>query len=72
MKWKSRIISGVFMSFLYVSIALIFDYFFDETSYSLNILIFKGLFFGIFMGIGFPYITEKFRIHYYSENRKKH
>ncbi len=60
LNWKYRIISAILIGLLYVGILMIFDYFSDEKLYSLNSLIFQGIFFGVFMGLGFPYVTEKF------------
>jgi hypothetical protein len=60
LSWKYRIISAILTGLLYVGILMIFDYFSDEELYSVNILIFQGIFFGVFMGLGFPYVTEKF------------
>lgn len=60
LNWKYRIISAILIGLLYAGLLMIFDYFSDEKLYSLNSLIFQGLFFGVFMGFGFPYVTEKF------------
>ena len=39
---------------------MMFNYFSDEKLYSLNNLIFQGIYFGILVGLGFPYLIEKF------------
>lgn len=60
LNWKYRIISAILTGLLYVGILMLFDYFSDEKLYSLNSLIFQGIFFGVFIGIGCTYVTEKF------------
>lgn len=67
LNWKYRIISAILIGLLYVGILMIFDYFSDEKLYSLNSLIFQGIFFGVFMGLGFPYVTEKFGTRFTSQ-----
>ena len=59
MNWKYRIISAIGTAVLYIFLLWSFDYFSEEKLYSINGLIFQGVFFGIFSGIGFPYIIEK-------------
>lgn len=60
LNWKQRLVSGLLTGFLYVGVLMLFDYFSVEKLYSLNNLIFQGIFFGVFMGIGFPYVMEKY------------
>ena len=71
LNWKYRIISAILIGLLYVGILMIFDYFSDEKLYSLNSLIFQGIFFGVFMGLGFPYVTEKFGTRFTSKIGKR-
>ena len=60
LSWKYLIKSAIFNGVLYVGVLMIIYYFTDEELHSLNSLIFQGIFFGVFMGLGFPYVTEKF------------
>ncbi len=60
LNWKFRIISAILTGSLFVFILYLFDLFFDEKTLTVNGLIFQGVFFGIFVGIGFPYVSEKF------------
>lgn len=60
LNWKFRIASAILTGLLYVGILCLLDYLFNANLQSLNIYLFQGIFFGIFMGIGFPYIMQKF------------
>lgn len=60
LNWKQRILSAILTAGFYMGLLSLFDYFTEDNLYSINSLIFQGVTFGIFMGIGFPYITEKF------------
>ena len=60
LNWKYRIISALFTGTMFVAILCIMDYFFFEGFQSLYSYLFQGIFFGLFMGIGFPYVMEKF------------
>lgn len=66
-QWKHRIITIILTGFLYVGILMMFDYLSNEKTNSLNSLIFQGVFFGVFMGLGFPYLTEKFATRFTSK-----
>ena len=56
---KSIIMGGVVGGVVYASIMVGFDYS-DGQDFKIWKFIFHTSFFGIFMGIGFPYITQKF------------
>ena len=58
--WKYRLIFAIGTAMFYTFLLLTFDYFSEVILYSINILIFQGLSFGIFFGIGFPYVSEQF------------
>ena len=58
--WKFRVIWVILNGLLYVGILLLIDYFFVDEPYTVSNLIFQGVSFGLFMGLGFPYIIEKF------------
>ena len=60
LNWKFRIISAILTGTIFVFILYLFDLFFGEKTQTINGLIFQGVFFGIFMGIGFPYVIKKF------------
>lgn len=60
LNWKSRIVSAILSGLLFVGIMCLMDYLLDGEFQSLNSYLFQGTFFGIFMGIGFPYVTQKF------------
>ena len=60
LNWKFRIVSAILTGLLFVGIMCLMDYFLDGEFQSLNSYLFQGIFFGIFMGIGFPYVTQKF------------
>ncbi|WP_339667314.1 GRAM domain-containing protein [Maribacter arcticus] len=52
---KFRILFAIGTAIMFSFILWLFDYFSDEKLYSINSLLFQGIFFGI----GFPYINEK-------------
>ncbi len=56
LNWKFRIISAVLTGTLFVFILYLFDLFPEEKTQTVKGLIFQG----IFVGIGFPYVSEKF------------
>ena len=58
--WKFRIVSAILTGLLFVGVLCLMNYVLDGELQSLNSYLFQGIFFGIFMGIGFPYITQKF------------
>lgn len=58
--WKFRIVSAILTGLLFVGALCLMNYILDGEFQSLNSYLFQGTFFGIFMGIGFPYITQKF------------
>lgn len=60
LNWKFKIVSAILTGLLFVGIMYLMDYLIDGDFQSLNSYIFQGIFFGVFMGIGFPYLTEKF------------
>jgi hypothetical protein len=60
LNWKFRIVSAILTGLLFIGIMCLMDYFLDGEFQSLNSYLFQGIFFGIFMGIGFPYVTQKF------------
>jgi hypothetical protein len=60
LSWKYLIKSAIFNGVLYVGVLMIIDYFTDEELHSLNSLIFQGIFFGVSMGLVYPYLIEKF------------
>jgi hypothetical protein len=60
LNWKFRIVSAILTGILFVGIMCLMDYFLDGEFQSMNSYLFQGIFFGIFMGIGFPYVTQKF------------
>ena len=60
LNWKFRIVSAILTGLLFVVIMSLMDYLLNGSFKSLNSYLFQGIFFGIFMGIGFPYVTEKF------------
>ena len=60
LNWKFRIVSAILTGLLFVGIMSLMDYLLNGSFKSLNSYLFQGIFFGIFMGIGFPYVTEKF------------
>ena len=60
LNWKYRIISAILTGAMYVGILCLMDYFFNDGFQSMNSYLFQGVFFGLFMGIGFPYVMDKF------------
>jgi len=60
LNWKFRIISAILTGLLFVGIMCLMDFWLNGELQSLNSYLFQGIFFGVFMGIGFPYVTEKF------------
>ena len=59
LNWKSRIVLAIVTGILYAGSLSLFDYFSEEKLYSTNALFFQGLFFGLFIGLGLPFLTEK-------------
>ena len=60
LNWKFRIVSAILTGLLFIGIMCLMDYLLDGEFQSLNSYLFQGIFFGVFMGIGFPYVTQKF------------
>lgn len=60
LNWKIRIISAILNGTMFVAILCLMDYIFFDGFQSLYSYLFQGVFFGLFMGIGFPYVMEKF------------
>ncbi len=60
LNWKFRIVFAILTGLLFIGIMCLLDYWLDKSLQSLNSYLFQGIFFGLFMGIGFPYVTEKF------------
>lgn len=58
--WKYRIVFAIGNAILYAVLLWVFDYFTDEELFPIKMLIIQSVLFGIFFGIGFPYINEKF------------
>ncbi|WP_217363242.1 GRAM domain-containing protein [Winogradskyella undariae] len=56
---KFRILFVIITTIMYSMTLWLFDYFSEEKLYSVNNLIIQGILFGLFFGIGFPYINEK-------------
>lgn len=65
--WKFKIVSAILTGGLFVGILCSMDYWIDGNFKSLNSYLFQGIFFGIFMGVGFPYIIEKFGTNFTSK-----
>ncbi|WP_289046727.1 GRAM domain-containing protein [uncultured Olleya sp.] len=57
--FKFRILFAIGTAITYSFTLWLFDYFLEEKIYSVNNLLFQGALFGIFFGIGYPYINEK-------------
>lgn len=60
LNWKIRIISALLTGATFVGIISLMDYFLFDGFQSLYSYLFQGVFFGLFMGIVFPYAMEKF------------
>jgi len=60
LNWKFRIVSAILTGLLFVGIMCLMDYLLGGEFQSMNSYLFQGIFFGIFMGIGLPYVTQKF------------
>lgn len=58
--WKFKIVSVVITGLLFAGIMSLMDYWLDGGFESALSYVFQGLFFGILMGLGFPYLMEKF------------
>ncbi len=58
LNWKYRIIGAILIGSIYSGTLYVFDFF--ENIQTLKSLIYQGLFFGVVMCIGFPFILEKF------------
>jgi hypothetical protein len=58
--WKLKIVAVVINGSLFAAAMCLVDYSMDGKFKSLLNYVLQGVFFGIFMGIGFPYLMEKF------------
>ncbi len=59
-KWKYRIMLGIIAGTVHMGLLALFEYFMDGAISSYYSLLFQGVFFGVFMCIGFPLFSEKF------------
>ena len=59
LNWKFKFVSAILTGLIFLGIMCIIDYFLDGEFQSMNSYLFQEIFFGIFMGIGFAYITQK-------------
>jgi hypothetical protein len=71
LNWKFTVVSSILTGFLFVGIICLMDYWMDGDFQSLNSYLFQGIFFGVFLGIGFPYVTQKFGKRFTSKIGKK-
>lgn len=60
MKWKYRLAFALTSAIFYTLILWLFDFLTDSNWYTTKSLLLQGVLFGIFFGIGFPYMNEKF------------
>ena len=60
LNWRYRILFAVLTGLSYSGMLYLFDFFSENKLHSTNSLIFQGIFFAIFFGLGFPYLIEKF------------
>ena len=58
--WKFRIVSAILTGVLFVGTMRLMDYWTGGGFQSLNSYLFQAIFFGVFMGVGFPYLLQKF------------
>lgn len=58
--WKYRIIFGIISSILFVIGLIFIDYLIDGNLQIYKSYVFQGIFYGLFMSIGFFYFSEKF------------
>ena len=59
---KFRIVFSILNGIMFVGIMCLIDYLIKGNFQSLNSYLFHGIFFGLFMGIGVPYVLQKFGI----------
>ena len=57
---KFRIVFSILNGIMFVGIMCLIDYLIKGNFQSLNSYLFQGIFFGLFMGIGVPYVLQKF------------
>lgn len=60
MNGKQRILGGVLMAIIYALPLFVFDFLSDNANFTLLDYILQCCAFGILMGIGTPYVSEKF------------
>lgn len=58
--WKFKVALAILSGLLFAGTLGLMDYWIDGNLKSLNSYLFKGMFFGIIVGVGFPYIIENF------------
>ena len=60
LNWKFRLISAILSGTVFVGLLCLMHYLFDKELQSVGSYIFQGVFFGLIVGVGFPYMTVKF------------
>lgn len=60
MTWTARFISAFVSCVAYTLILLLFNNFYDDEPSSTNNILLQGVGFGLFFGLGFPFLMEKF------------
>lgn len=72
-QWKFKVVYAILNGLFFIVLSWLFSYFIGDKEYSSNIghLLFQGAFFGVFMGIVYPYILGKLGIKFLSSKTDK-
>jgi len=70
LSWKGRLIFGFVSGIVYLCVLFVLDLIFVDNTHSFIYYIIHGIAFGIFIGIGMPYVSEKFKSRFIRPNKK--
>jgi hypothetical protein len=70
LSWKGRLIFGFVSGIVFFCVVFVLDLIFVDNTHSFNYYIIQGIAFGIFIGIGMPYVSEKFKSRFIRPNKK--
>jgi len=59
--WKGRLIFGFVSGIIYMSVLYLLNLILGKNAHNFNYYIIQEIAFGLFTGIGFPYVSEKFK-----------
>lgn len=69
--WKPKALAVLENGLFFMATYCLYSYLIGETDYTIAELLFQSTFFGLFMGIGYPYLLGKIGIKFVSNKTKK-